>query len=170
GADITRLIQTGRPEKGMPVVPLTPAQVTDIVAYLKARIAEVDLTSGRRPSRDYDLKKLLTGNADRGKAYFDGPGQCATCHSTTGDLKGVARQYPPIELQARFMYPTGVAKKATVTEATGAQLTGDLVRQDALELTIRAAEGAERSWPSDSVKVQVTDPLAKHFELLPKYT
>ena len=32
GADITRLIQTGRPEKGMPVVPLTPAQVADIVA------------------------------------------------------------------------------------------------------------------------------------------
>ena len=68
GADITRLIQTGRPEKGMPAVPLTPAQVADIVAYLKARIAEVDRTSGRRPSRDYDLKKLLTGNADRGKA------------------------------------------------------------------------------------------------------
>ena len=92
GADITRLIQTGRPEKGMPVVPLTPAQVADIVAYLKARIAEVDLTSGRRPSRDYDLKKLLTGNADRGKTYFNGAGQCATCHSADGDLKFVERE------------------------------------------------------------------------------
>ena len=154
----------------MPVVPLTPAQVADIVAYLKARIAEVDLTSGRRPAREYDLKKLLTGNADRGKAYFNGPGQCDTCHSPTGDLKGVASKYPPIELQAGFMYPTGVKKKAMVTEATGAQFTGDLVRQDAFEVSIKPADGPERSWPSDSVKVQVTDPLAKHFELLPKYT
>jgi len=170
GADITRLIQTGRPEKGMPVVPLTPAQVADIVAYLKARIAEVDLTSGRRPSRDYDLKQLLTGNADRGKAYFNGAGQCATCHSATGDLKGVASKYPPIELQARFMYPTGVAKKATVTEATGTQFTGDLVRQDAFEVMIKPADGPQRTWPSESVRVQVTDPLATHFELLPKYT
>jgi cytochrome c oxidase cbb3-type subunit III len=153
----------------MPVVPLTAAQVADIVAYLKARIAEVDLTSGRRPARDYDLKKLLTGNADRGKAYFNGAGQCAACHSADGDLKGVASKYPPIELQARFMYPTGVPKRATVTEATGAQVTGDLVRQDAFEVVIKPADGPQRTWSSDSVNVQVTDPLAKHFELLPKY-
>jgi cytochrome c oxidase cbb3-type subunit 3 len=170
GADITRLIQTGRPEKGMPVVPLTSAQIADIVAYLKARVAEVDLTSGRRPARDYDLKKLLTGNADRGKAYFNGAGQCATCHSADGDLKGIASKYPPIELQARFMYPAGVAKKVTVTEATGVKVTGDLIQQDAFEVVIKPVDGPPRTWPSDSVKVQVTDPLAKHFELLKTYT
>jgi cytochrome c oxidase cbb3-type subunit 3 len=170
GADITHLIQTGRPEKGMPVVPLTPAQIADIVAYLKARIAEVDLTSGRRPSGDYDLKKLLTGNADRGKAYFNGAGQCDTCHSADGDLKGIASKYPPIELQARFMYPPAVAKKATVTDAAGARFTGDLVRQDAFEVTIKPADGQPRTWPSDSVKVQVTDPLTKHLEMLRTYT
>jgi cytochrome c oxidase cbb3-type subunit III len=170
GADITRVIQEGRPEKGMPALPLTATQIADIVGYLKARMAEVDLTSGRRPSTDYDLKKLLTGNADRGRAYFNGAGQCATCHSPTGDLKGVASKYPPIELQARFMYPAGVAKQATVTEATGAQFTGELVRQDAFEVVIKPADGPQRTWPSDSVKVHVSDPLAKHFELLPKYT
>ena len=68
------------------------------------------------------------------------------------------------------MYPTGVAKKATVTEATGARFIGDLVRQDAFEVVIKPADGPERTWPADSVKVQVTDPLATHFELLPKYT
>src|SRR5689334_15560143 len=108
GADITKLIQEGRPDKGMPVIPLSAVQIADIVGYLKARVAEVDKTSGLRPARDYDLKKLLTGNAELGKAYFNGPGQCATCHSPTGDLKGIATKYPPIELQARFLYPTGV--------------------------------------------------------------
>jgi cytochrome c oxidase cbb3-type subunit 3 len=170
GNDITHIIQTGRPEKGMPVVPLTAAQIADIVAYLKARIAEVDLTSGRRPSGDYDLKKLLTGNPERGQAYFNGAGQCATCHSADGDLKGIASKYPPIELQARFMYPQGVAKKATVTDATGAQFKGDLVRQDTFEVTIKPADGPPRTWPSDSVKVQLTDPLTTHLELLRTYT
>ena len=134
GADITRLIQTGRPEKGMPVVPLTPAQIADIVAYLKARIAEVDLTQWSSPvSR---LRFEETPDRQRGsrqRRYLNGAGQCVTCHSADGDLKGVASKYPPIELQARFMYPTGVAKKATVTEASGAQFTGDLARQDAFE-------------------------------------
>jgi cytochrome c oxidase cbb3-type subunit III len=170
GDDVTRLIEQGRPEKGMPVVPLTAAQTADIVAYLKARIAEVDKTSGLRPSRDYDLSKLLTGDAERGKAYFNGAGQCATCHSPTGDLKGIAAKYPPIELQARFLYPTGVRRQATVTDASGRQFTGDLLQQDAFDVTIRMADGAQRSWPADAVKVQAPDPLAKHLELLPKYT
>jgi cytochrome c oxidase cbb3-type subunit 3 len=170
GADITKVIQEGRPDKGMPVLPLTSAQIADIVGYLKARVAEVDKTSGLRPARDYDLKKLLTGNAELGKAYFNGPGQCATCHSPAGDLKGIATRYPPIELQARFMYPTGVRQDATVTDAAGKQFTGELMQQDAFDVVIRTADGVQHSWPSRSVKVETTDRLAKHLELLSKYT
>jgi cytochrome c oxidase cbb3-type subunit 3 len=170
GADITKVIQEGRPDKGMPVIPLTATQIADIVGYLKARVAEVDKTSGLRPSRDYDLKKLLTGNAELGKAYFNGPGQCATCHSPTGDLKGIASKYPPIELQARFMYPAGVRQDATVTDAAGKQFTGELLQHDAFDVSIRTADGVQRSWPSPSVKVETTDRLATHRELLSKYT
>ena len=170
GADITKVIQEGRPDKGMPALPLTSAQIADIVAYLKARVAEVDKTSGLRPARDYDLKKLLTGDAELGRAYFNGPGQCASCHSPTGDLKGIATRYPPIELQARFMYPTGVRQDATITNAAGKQFTGELLQQDAFDVTIRTADGVQRSWPSRSVKVETTDPLATHRELLSKYT
>jgi cytochrome c oxidase cbb3-type subunit 3 len=154
----------------MPVIPLTAAQVADIVGYLKARVAEVDKTSGLRPARDYDLKKLLTGDAELGKAYFNGPGQCATCHSATGDLKGIATRYPAIELQARFMYPTGVRQQATVTDAAGKQFSGELVQQDAFDVTIRTADGVQRSWPSSSVTLETTDPLARHRALLSKYT
>jgi cytochrome c oxidase cbb3-type subunit 3 len=170
GEDITRLIQQGRPDKGMPIVPLTPAQTADIVAYLKARVAEVDKTSGLRPSRTYDLKKLLTGNAESGKAYFNGKGQCATCHSPTGDLKGIAARYPPIELQSRFLYPTSGRQQATVTDGADRQFAGDLVQQDAFDVTIRMPDGSQRSWPTDAVKIQTTDRLAKHLELLSTYT
>ena len=170
GADITKVIREGRPDKGMPVIPLTPTEVADIVGYLKARVAEVDKTSGLRPARDYDLKKLLTGNAELGKAYFNGAGQCATCHSPTGDLKGIAIKYPPIELQARLMYPSGVRQQATVTDAAGKQFTGELLQQDAFDVAIRTADGVQRSWPSRSVTVETTDRLAKHLELLSKHS
>jgi cytochrome c oxidase cbb3-type subunit III len=170
GEDITRVIRQGRPDKGMPVVALSPTQIADIVAYLKARVAEVDKTSGLRPSRDYDLKKLLTGDAERGKAYFNGAGQCATCHSPTGDLKGVASKYPPIDLQARFLYPSGVRQQATVTDSDGQRFAGELLQRDAFDVTLKMTDGSQRSWPADRVRVQTTDSLAKHRELLPKYT
>jgi cytochrome c oxidase cbb3-type subunit 3 len=170
GEDITRLIQQGRPDKGMPIVALSPAQIADIAAYLKARVAEVDRTSGLRPSRDYDLKKLLTGDADRGKAYFNGAGQCATCHSPAGDLKGVASKYPPIDLQARFLYPSGARQLATITGADGRTFTGQLLERDAFDVTLKMPDGSQRSWPVDRVKVDTTDPLARHRELLAKYT
>jgi cytochrome c oxidase cbb3-type subunit III len=170
GTDITTLIREGRPDKGMPVIPLTPTQVADIVGYLKARVAEVDKTSGLRPARDYDLKKLLTGNAELGKAYFNGAGQCATCHSPAGDLKGIATRYPPIELQARLMYPSDVRQQATVTDAAGKQFTGELLQRDAFDITIRTADGVQRSWPSRAVIVATTDRLARHLALLAKHS
>src|SRR5262245_33697097 len=165
-----KVIQEGRPEKGMPVIPLTATQIADIVGYLKARVADVDKTSGLRPSRDYDLKKLLTGNAELGKADFNGPAQCATGQSQAGHPKGTAAKHPPTELQARFMYPTGGRQDATVTDAAGKQFTGELLQQDAFDVIIRTADGMQHSWPSRSVRVETTDRLAKHLELWSKYT
>jgi cytochrome c oxidase cbb3-type subunit III len=77
---------------------------------------------------------------------------------------------PPIELQVRFMYPTGVRQDAKVTDVAGKQFTGELLQQDAFDVVIRTADGVQHSWPSRSVKVEVTDRLAKHLELLSKYT
>src|SRR5205823_10082661 len=41
---------------------------------------------------------ILVGDAAAGKRYFDA--NCASCHSTSGDLQGVATRYPtPVALQ-----------------------------------------------------------------------
>jgi hypothetical protein len=39
-----------------------------------------------------------------------------------------------------------------------------------LVLWFMPADGPPRTWPPDSVTVLVSDPLAKHFELLRTYT
>jgi cytochrome c oxidase cbb3-type subunit 3 len=38
------------------------------------------------------------------------------------------------------------------------------------DVALRDSSGWYRSWPVDSVKIAVKDPLARHRELLSKYT
>src|SRR5712671_7121576 len=76
---IGEVIRRGRPDKGMPAMPLTDEQIADITTFLHARAAEA-LNSAEVP-KSYPLEKLLTGNAEAGKAFFDGAGACKNCHS-----------------------------------------------------------------------------------------
>src|SRR5487761_2780551 len=128
------VIRAGKPDKGMPGFPFTDAQIADVAAFLRFRTQEA-LGSGHVP-RDYPLAKLLTGSADAGKAYFDGVGGCKGCHSTSGDLAGVAKKYSPLMLQQRLLAPRGPASTATVTPRTGGTFEGTLVHIDEFEVAI----------------------------------
>ena len=41
------------------------------------------------------------------RRFFNGQGKCASCHSVTGDLKGVGAKYAPQQLQGRIAFPRG---------------------------------------------------------------
>jgi cytochrome c oxidase cbb3-type subunit III len=172
GELIGPVIREGRPGKGMPAFPLTAAQIADIVAFLHARIVVTDNRSAGGPKGGYTLKQLLTGDAVTGKAFFFGAGQCSTCHSPTGDLKGVAKKYEPVDLQAKFLYPDSSDRKPTavVLLSTGKQVKGELVHHDRFYVGITDADGWYRSWPANTVKVEVNNPLAAHEKLLKQYT
>jgi cytochrome c oxidase cbb3-type subunit 3 len=161
------VIRNGRPDKGMPGLPLKDSQISDIAAYLHLRIAE-GLSSAGVP-RDYPLKKLLTGDAVAGQAYFEGAGGCAKCHSPTGDLKGIASKFSPLVVQHRILSPPGPKPTADVTLPTGEKISGTLVSIDEFDVAIRDGEGWTRSWPMRSVKVEVHDPLQGHMDLMTKY-
>jgi cytochrome c oxidase cbb3-type subunit 3 len=134
------VIREGRPEKGMPRVPLTPAQIDDTVAFLHAQLKRLDKTSPGKPSRDhYTLSLLLTGNAEEGKHYFNGAGSCSGCHSPTGDLAGIAKKFAPADLQTRFLYPVGKPPSVTVALPSGAQVKGTLVQMDSFFVSIKIA-------------------------------
>src|SRR5277367_2577194 len=64
---VGKVIREGRPDKGMPPLSLSDPQVLDIAAYLHARVNEA-MDSADVP-KGYPVEKLLTGNADAGKAY-----------------------------------------------------------------------------------------------------
>ncbi len=165
------VIREGRPEKGMPRVPLTAAQIDDTVAFLHAQLKRLDKTSPGKPTRDhYTLSLLLTGNADEGKRYFNGAGGCAACHSATGDLAGLPKKFAPADLQTRFLYPVGKAPAVTVTLPSGTQVKGTLVLMDAFFVSMKDNDGWTHSWPLNAVKVDIKDPLAAHKALLQKIT
>jgi cytochrome c oxidase cbb3-type subunit 3 len=165
---IGEVIRHGRPDKGMPAMPLTDAQVSDIAAFLHARAAEA-LSSSGLPSV-YPVEKLLTGNADAGKAFFNGAGGCNRCHSPSGDLAKVASKYGPIELEAHMLYPGGRHVTAVVTLTSGEQIKGPLVHADDFVVSLRDASGWYRAFSRDEVKVELQDPLGAHRELLGKLT
>jgi mono/diheme cytochrome c family protein len=183
GKQLGEFLHEGRPDRGMPKFDLADAQNADLAAFLHAAIY---LNSNRRL---YKILDIVVGDAKAGEAYFNGAGRCSTCHSTTGDLKGVGAKYEPATLQGRLLLPRGrergaagppaplyaepTAIKAAVTLSSGETASGGLVRLTDFEVTIYdAASGRTRSWlrAGEVPTVVVTDPLQAHVDHLPKWT
>ncbi len=175
---IAPVVREGRPDKGMPKLPLTETQISDVVAWLHVRTFQ----AGHRNT--YVFKDVLTGDPKQGAAYFNGAGGCSSCHSPSKDLAGIGAKYDPLALQARWIYPRSarrggnaadaakLAPKVTVTLASGQKISGTIDRIDDFAVSLRDSENRFHSFDRNdgSVKVEVDDPLQKHSEMLGKYT
>jgi mono/diheme cytochrome c family protein len=184
GKQLGEFLAVGRPDRGMPRFDLNAGQLSDLATFLHWTI---HFAANRRL---YKILDILVGDARAGEAYFNGAGRCATCHSPTGDLRGVGAKYDPATLQGRLLMPRGratapgdpppaplythpTAMKVTVTPSSGESVTGAIVRLTDFEVTLyEPASGRMRSWlrNGDVPKVVVSDPLQAHFDLLPKWT
>jgi cytochrome c oxidase cbb3-type subunit 3 len=166
---IVPVVQGGRAGKGMPAFDLPRPAIEQIAAFLHKEI-KADATIFGQSMSDYSLDRMLVGDAAAGKAYFEGEGKCATCHSPTGNLAHIASRYKPIELQSRIAYPAGATTTVTVTTASGAIVSGDEVYADRFSVSLRDANGWLHSFDRSKVKVEVRNPLAEHQKLLETYT
>ncbi len=120
--------------------------------------------------RGVDEADLQTGNAEAGKKYFNGAGKCASCHSPTGDLAGIASRLKGLKLEQRMLNPGNASAKVTVTLPSGQTVTGRLAYHDEFTVGLKDANGWYRSWPADSVRFTIDAPAEAHVELLGKYT
>ena len=166
GDQIAPVIREGRPEKGMPRFSLPEAEIAAVVAFIHDQKTKAEAQVGKR--RGVDVEDLQTGNATAGKAYFNG--NCASCHSPTGDLAGVAKRFEGLKLEQRFLYPKGAKATLTVTLPSGEKITGELAYQDEFTVGLRDAAHHYRSWPTKSVKFSIDAPAEAHAELLAKYS
>ena len=160
-----------------PLAALSGADIKDLSHFLRQ---QVDNTLRSGPFTK--VLNVMTGDAQAGKAYFNGRGGCAGCHSAGGDLAGIASRYDPPALQQRFLFPRTVALgrgvvpniKPVTVEVTceGApSVSGTLVYIDDFNVSLRDSSGSYRSWKrTPGMKVEIQDPYNAHDELLDRIT
>jgi cytochrome c oxidase cbb3-type subunit 3 len=196
GEAIIPVVHGGRNPPGMPAMPPIPLPDDDIKAiatYIHSVMAKSPGQGGPPPGPAVVLN-IVVGDAAAGQRYV--AANCASCHSTTGDLQGIATRYPdPMQLQnswvggraaggrggrGGFGAPdTGAAPARTpkpvtvaVTTASGERVEGRLDRIDDFIVILTQADGTQRSFGRTGTvpQVQITDPQAGHKQLWVKLT
>jgi cytochrome c oxidase cbb3-type subunit III len=168
GDKIAAVVREGRSGNKMPAFTFSSNQMERLVAFIRARSAEVAAHPGGR--RGVEVSDLQTGNAEAGKAYFNGAGGCSKCHSPTGDLAGIASRFEGLALEERMLYPWRTKDKVTVTLPSGKTISGTLAYLDEFTVALRDSEGTYRSWLTSRVRYKVDAPEEAHAEQFPKYT
>ena len=160
----------------MPPFALPAEDVNAIAEYLHS-VAAMGGRQGRPPEDDIVApERVLVGDARAGEAYFQTA--CSSCHSPTGDLKGIAsRAADPRELQNLWVSGGGgggrggaASGRATVkvTPAGGATIEGRLVRIDDFLVTLVQPDGTRRTFARNGAdpRVEVNDPADAHRKLV----
>lgn len=174
GELIGPVIHEGR--EGMPKFNLPETQIKEISAFIHSfKVGGYDVSRMTPPT-------IVTGDAKAGEAYFQKT--CSTCHSVTGNLKGIGAKITDAKrLQQTWLMPgTGGGPRGpgastvppvtvTVTTAAG-KVNGRLSRIDDFLVTLIEDDGTPRTFTrdGDSPKVEIHDPLQGHRQLLSKYT
>jgi cytochrome c oxidase cbb3-type subunit III len=171
GKQLGAFLKVGRPDKGMPAFNLADEKVRAIAAFLHSAIQST-------PRRHSLGTEVLVGDAAAGKAFFNGEGHCAKCHSGEGDLKGIGSKYPPAILQGRLVLPIGHGGypglspseppriRVTVTEPQGKTLSGLLVFLSDYAVTLVDSSGERHTLPrhGNVPKIVMEDPLQAHLD------
>jgi len=168
GDKIGVVVRNGRTDKGMPRFDLSTQQIAGLTAFIHTQQNLAASAKGGR--KGVDASDLQTGNAEAGRQYFEGAGGCVRCHSSTGDLSGLASRRKGLELVEQMLYPKHAKSKVVVNLPSGETISGTLEYLD--EFTVGLFDGSEtyRSFRIGDVKYKVDAPVTAHADLLAKYT
>jgi cytochrome c oxidase cbb3-type subunit III len=185
GELIAPVIQGSRQSSGMPAIPMSPADAKAVATYVRS-VLETIGRQGTPPSVGQVAPSVLVGDAGAGKTYF--AAKCASCHSVTGDLQGIAtRIADPKALQNTWVSGGGGGRRgggggaaasanrtvtASITLPSGEKFEGRLVRIDDFLVTIALPDATIRTFrrTADVPKVDIRDPMKPHRDLLAVYT
>jgi cytochrome c oxidase cbb3-type subunit 3 len=180
GELILPIVLGAREAAGMPAIGMTADDVKAAATYIHSVVATAK-GQGAPPDVGIAPTTVLVGDAAAGQQYF--AAKCISCHSVTGDLQGIATRYPDAKLlQNRWVAGGGGGRGAAssdrrtvtvkVTKPAGEVLEGRLVRIDDFLVTLANADGSLTTIrrEGDKPKVEVTDPMLAHRDLLAVYT
>jgi cytochrome c oxidase cbb3-type subunit III len=189
GELIAPIIHGERKERGMPALPLKDDEIKAVAEFIHS-VLSLARGQGAPPESDTPPPNPIVGDAAAGQAYF--AAKCSSCHSPTGDLKGIATAHPDGKmLQTVWVSggasggrgsgrgrggaggaPDSKAVTATVTLPSGEKVEGPIVRMDNFLITLRQPDGTLRSIrrDGDRPKIDIKDPLEPHKAMLPNLT
>ena len=140
--DLVRIIVGGIPGTAMPPSNFSDGQAGTIVAYLRSMATG---TISRNAS--------AAGDPGRGRAVFEGKGQCLTCHAVGGsgarvgpNLTDIGAVRRAAELERSIVEPDAEIRPENrpvrAVTRRGATITGKLLNQDSFSLQVLdAADG-----------------------------
>jgi cytochrome c oxidase cbb3-type subunit 3 len=161
----------------MPPIDLSMEETRAVAEYIHSVLATARGQGSPPPGPPVTLN-LLAGDASAGRAYFEA--KCASCHSATGDLRGIgSRITSPMQLQNTWVAGGAGGRgggttpaTATVVLSSGEKFEGRLIRSDDFIVALALADGTSRSFRRDGdvPKVEIREPREGHRKLLPVYT
>jgi cytochrome c oxidase cbb3-type subunit III len=183
GELVLPIVKNGRPGTAMAAMPMPDDDIKAIVAFLHSLQAAGSNQGEPPPGPPVELN-ILVGDAKAGAAYF--ATTCASCHSPSDDLAGIASRVPDAKLLQNLWVSGGRARgrgpgrrRRKVEQAATVRVTlpnevlqGRLVRIDDFLVTLALDDGTTRSVrrSGGTPAVEITDALARHNALLAGYT
>jgi cytochrome c oxidase cbb3-type subunit III len=164
--DLAKIVTSGVPTAGMPPFKLQPAELTGIVAFIRAGFD----TTG----------PVKIGDAARGKALFEGKGNCTSCHRVSGrgprvapDLSDVGLARTPAALQRSIVDPSSamlpINRPVAIVMKDGARIAGRRLNEDTATVQIIDSEERLRSLDKRDIRtmtVETRSPMPAYGQTL----
>lgn len=138
--DLQRIIATGVPGAGMPAFNLPAAEISHVVAYIRAGF-------------DAGGTAVKVGNPARGETVFNGKGSCTTCHRVNGagsrvapDLSDIGGARSAAALQRSLLNPSSgmwpINRPVRLVTRSGETVRGRRLNEDTY--TVQLIDSNER--------------------------
>jgi putative heme-binding domain-containing protein len=162
--DLARLITSGVPGTGMPAFVLRPAELTAVIAFIRAGF-------------DPASASVRVGDAARGRALFEGRAECAGCHRVYGrgprlapDLSDIGAIRTLAALQRALLTPDEsllpIHRPVRIVTNQGRTLRGRRLNEDTYTVQIIDEQENLRSLAKDDLRELVveTEPAMPSYE------
>jgi putative heme-binding domain-containing protein len=161
--DLARIIATGVPGTGMPAFVLQPAELRAVVAFIRAGF-------------DPASAGVRVGDAERGRALFEGKAECAVCHRVNGrgprlapDLSDIGSIRTLAALQRALLMPNEslwpINRAVTLVTNDGRTLRGRRLNEDTY--TVQVIDQAENLRSFE--KSELRDLKVESAAVMPSY-
>jgi putative heme-binding domain-containing protein len=164
--DLATIVTSGVPTAGMPPFKLQPAELTGIVAFIRA---------------GFDTSaSVKIGDAARGKTIFDGKGNCASCHRVSGrgprvapELSDIGLARTPAALQRSILDPSSamlpINRPVAIVMKDGNRVAGRRLNEDTATVQVIDSEERLRSLDKRDIRtmtVETRSPMPSYAKTL----